>query len=240
MCSVGSGAKIGIGTFQVCTHQNVESLNEYELVRKYRCSACSEIMMCECDRARGTKFLSHQLEYGVELNSQQRVRVTLGFQLGICRECRGLSPTASPTASTPGRTSKVKRYYWRELHFREFEILSSMGMGLVDIYSPEASELRKKAASQALEDIKRIHEQSPKYHFDAESEVEFLKRVPVDKFELKAAVIEGGLIKRADGVTHSSEEFVIDHLKCQGFSIDSMRKHSDSCALRGFTGATNS
>jgi hypothetical protein len=79
-----------------CAHGVVECVNPYELIRKYRCLACKAVMMCECDREFGTRFLSHQLERGTELKSQKRVPVTLGFRPNICRECRGLPAEPAP------------------------------------------------------------------------------------------------------------------------------------------------
>src|SRR4051812_12387935 len=101
-----------------CTHAETVCLNEYELVRKYRCASCQAVMMCACDEERGKKFLPHQLRQGAELKTQARVAVTAGFQPKICRECRGLEPEPHPTSNTWGRTSKIKQYYWRELFFR--------------------------------------------------------------------------------------------------------------------------
>ena len=74
-------------------------------------------MMCACDEDIGRKFLAHQLGRGVELHTQQRVPVTAGFQPNVCEGCRGLPLTPHPKAAIHGRTSKIQRYYWRELAF---------------------------------------------------------------------------------------------------------------------------
>jgi hypothetical protein len=78
-------------------------------------------MMCDCDEVIGRRFLSHQLESGTELETQQCVPVTLGFQPKICPECRELPPATAPVAAIHGRTSKIKRYYWREIAFQKME-----------------------------------------------------------------------------------------------------------------------
>ena len=52
---------------QSCNHQNTKCLNQFELIRKYKCLDCGEIMMCECDKEIGEKYLSHQLSNGTEL-----------------------------------------------------------------------------------------------------------------------------------------------------------------------------
>ncbi len=66
-------------------------------------------MMCACDEAFGRRFLALQLNGGCELDTQERVPVTHGFQVGICSECRGLPADPAPAAALPGRTSKIKR-----------------------------------------------------------------------------------------------------------------------------------
>ena len=89
-----------------CQHADVSCLNEYELIRKYRCGSCNQVMMCSCDERRGQRFLPHQLHEGVDYLTKQRVSVTLGFQASVCRECRGLhlSPCPrQPFTVTPAR-----------------------------------------------------------------------------------------------------------------------------------------
>jgi|SRR5579863_866071 len=104
-----------------CSHPAVTCLNGYELVRKYRCEVCRAVMMCACDEKVARKFLAHQLHHATELDTRTDVPVTLGFQPTICRECRGLQPEAFPKSPQPGRTSKIRRYYWRELWFETME-----------------------------------------------------------------------------------------------------------------------
>ena len=98
-----------------CAHEIVHCLNEYELIRKYRCEACSQVMMCACDQEIGERFLAHQLRKGCVLDTQERVPVTLGFVEGVCRECRGLPPEARPVA-----TLCVEAQERRELAERQF------------------------------------------------------------------------------------------------------------------------
>jgi hypothetical protein len=90
-----------------CLHETVQCVNPFELVRKYRCEGCSQVMMCACDRETGERFLAHQLGEGCVLETQERVPVTLGLVEGVCRECRGLAPEPHPMAAIPGRTSVV-------------------------------------------------------------------------------------------------------------------------------------
>src|SRR5579864_3481667 len=111
----------------ICPHPSVRCLNEFELIRKYRCESCGAVMMCACDEGVGRKFFANRLEFGVELDTKREVPVTAEFQPNVCEECRGLPLTAHPMAGGPGRTSKVAQYYWRELRFetmKRFDVWS--------------------------------------------------------------------------------------------------------------------
>src|SRR5580704_17348833 len=105
-----------------CSHDLVACLNEFELIRKYRCARCDGIMMCSCDEDVGREFRSHQLKQAKEYGTGTRSRVDLGFQPRVCRECRGLPPEAHPVAAIHGRTSKIKRCYWREISFLKYRL----------------------------------------------------------------------------------------------------------------------
>src|SRR6185312_4413411 len=121
-------------------------------------------MMCACDKDIGEGFLSHQLQQGVELETQERVPVTLGFQSTICRECRGFPPEPHPVSAIPGRTSKIKRYYWREIAFRQMRLYAK--------HYPQGGKesgnwlMQPKLEKQALDEIKQLHATCPKYQFD--------------------------------------------------------------------------
>src|SRR5579863_165779 len=136
-----------------CRHDTVACLNQFEFVRKYRCADCDGVMMCACDEDVGRGFLPHQLKNGNEYGTRVRVRVTLGFQPRVCRECRGLPPEAHPVAEIHGRTSKTKRYYWRELWFLKQRLFLqwAQARGLrADAPGPEADAARAEAGERAL------------------------------------------------------------------------------------------
>jgi hypothetical protein len=204
-----------------CTHKIVLCLNEYELIRKYRCEACSQVMMCACDREIGERFLAHQLGEGCVLETQERVPVTLGFVEGICRECRGLPPEAHPTAAIPGRTSKIQRYYWREVQFETFKRFAgraeAAGFDSHALYSPEAQALHKEVQREVLEDIKQLHATNPKYAYKETSQAEVLAKYEVEEVRLDATFApktEGkgaGIID--DGEIVSAEEFAARHYR---------------------------
>jgi len=87
-----------------CSHGQVDCLNHYELIRKYRCRSCGAVMMCGCDEDIGRSDRPHQIQQGTEYESRRRVPVTAGFQPRICNECRGIPEKAHPMAEIHGRT----------------------------------------------------------------------------------------------------------------------------------------
>jgi len=66
-----------------CNHDELRCLNQFELIRKYTCMRCGAVMMCDCDRLIGEKFLPHQLDQGTEFETQRTIPVTAGFQPSI-------------------------------------------------------------------------------------------------------------------------------------------------------------
>jgi hypothetical protein len=210
-----------------CDHQEVRCLNPFELIRKYKCIKCGAVMMCACDERIGRRFLSHQLRVGCELETQRRIPVTAGFQPGVCRECRGLAPEAHPVAAIHGRTSKIKRYYWRELAFREMELIVDW-TNTEDLSGPEIDgakmeSLRQLAKEQALEDIKALHASAPKYRFADESQADVIRQCDVDVIGLKAIYLHDAPGKKAQ-LFHkdelvSAEEFARRHFQQLGYSV---------------------
>ena len=208
-----------------CSHNDVRCLNEFELIRKYECVQCRATMMCACDERIGRRFLPHQLDNGTELETQRRVPVTAGFQPGICRTCRGLPAESRPAAPIPGRTSKIRRYYWRELAFRKMELFGQWadahGIPPLDASGPEAAAARKQAARQALAEIKALHAATPTYTFAEESEAEFIRRHAIGVTDLHATYLrgtEGARARLLDGKDVVSGEFVQRHFEKQGYS----------------------
>jgi hypothetical protein len=112
-------------------------------------------MMCACDERHGMRFLPHQLHEGQEYGTKRRIPVTLGFQPSICRECRGLPPVPCPKASIHGHTSKIKRFYWRELHFRKYDLLAELGVSSEAPLSPHDADQFSQIEARALEDTVR-------------------------------------------------------------------------------------
>jgi hypothetical protein len=205
-----------------CTHAVVDCLNSYELIRKYRCTACKAVMMCECDREFGTRFLSHQLDSGTELKSQKRLRVTLGFRPNICRECRGLPAEPAPHDEGYGSTSKIKRYYWRELWFKTWRREADWNDAHPDASDTERAAARDRIEGEVLQSIKDLHATSPKYVFNEPSQAEVLQCYRVEVTNLKAPYVivplKGAVIATPDGAV-SPEAFATTHFEKMGWSV---------------------
>jgi hypothetical protein len=209
-----------------CPHDDVVCLNEYEFIRKYRCSDCGAIAMCACDEEFGRRFLPHQLGRGVDFSSQQRIPVTISFQPQICRECRGLQAEPHPKAAIHGRTSKIKRYYWRELHKRETEIFAewadSASLDPLLANRPDAKFAHEEAAKKALQEIKELHRTNPKYTYSADkTQAEVIDSCKVDILRLDGVYVRNDKIRAAqilygDSIV-SPEEFVSRHFQEQGY-----------------------
>ncbi|MEM1451093.1 MAG: VRR-NUC domain-containing protein [Planctomycetota bacterium] len=210
-----------------CKHENVACLNEFENVRKYRCDDCAAVMMCACDRDIGERFLPHQLREGCVLETQERVPVTLGFVDGVCRECRGLPPEAHPRAEIHGQTSKIRRYYWREITFEVYRRFAdraeSAGHDPKALWAPEAEELRKEVEREVLAEIKELHATAPKYEFSEPSQAEILAEHEVEEVRIDATFApksegKGAGIVDGDEMV-SAEEFVTRHYERQGWTV---------------------
>jgi hypothetical protein len=156
---------------------------------------CGAVMMCACDEFLGRTFLSRQLTFGTVLETQKTVPVTHGFVQNICQECRGLPVTSHPVSSIPGRTSKIKRYYWRELAFKEMELYLQNGGSpkqyLNELFNNSTSSaLGKAVKDKALEEIKRLHEETKKYDYNDASTDNVLKKYKVQIENVHATYVE--------------------------------------------------
>jgi hypothetical protein len=200
----------------------VRCLNPYELIRKYRCDACAGVMMCGCEESFARRFLPHQLAEGTELETQRRVAVTLSFQPAICTDCRGLPAIPTPVAQGHGRTSKIRRYYWRELFFEEqrrFADWVAAG-GVPD--GEQASQARADIGRATLDDLKASHAASPRYTFAESSRAEVLHRHAVQVVRFDADYVEvpskGRVIQEGENAC-SPEIFVTRQYEAQGLSV---------------------
>lgn len=206
----------------LCPHAVVVCLNSYDLIRKYRCNDCGEVMMCACDEAFGRRFLPHQLMETSELRTRRCVPVTLGFQPKVCAECRGLPAELAPLAEAYGRTSKIKRYYWREIFFAETERKAAWDEANPNATSDERRVSYDGIEAEVLADIKAQHVASSKYDFAEPSQAEILVRYSVEVVSIKADYVDapkkGALIQDGSSVI-SPESFVTRLMEADGWSI---------------------
>lgn len=211
---------------QVCEHRQLRCLNQFELIRKYRCEDCQLVMMCACEENVGREHLPHQLSQASELETGQRHPVTGGFVAAVCNACRGVTVEAHPLASIHGRTSKIKRYYWRELAFREMELFAdwgtSKGISHGDAGSAEAVEAHQRCRRQALDEFKMLHREHPKYTFASESQSTTLRECEVPILNLDAVYIESGAKKAQllfGNRQVTAEEYTRLYYEAQGYSV---------------------
>jgi hypothetical protein len=180
-------------------------------------------MICDCDEAFGRRFFSHQLDFGVELETQRRVQVSLGFQKDICNSCRGIPEEAHPVAEIHGRTSKIRRYYWREIFIettKRFGDWQESDEG--QSASPQDIQAKRKSIeNEVTEEIQILHAHSPKYVYIDQSQSEI-----IDKYQIEVVNLEGIHEKKPEGYglgivdeggLHSPEEFVSRYFQRLGY-----------------------
>src|SRR5258706_12889620 len=157
-----------------CVHESITCVNQYEIVRKYRCEACRGIMICACDEGFARTYLPHQINEAQEYATHRRMPVTLGFVANTCNACRGLPEEAFPKAASYGRTSKIARYYWREIlretlwRFGDWAVANGHRTWIEASGKHEG--VRKEIERHVIADIKLAHEKNPRYDFAEESQ----------------------------------------------------------------------
>jgi VRR-NUC domain len=209
---------------QSCLHPTVRCINEFELIRKYHCADCDAVMMCACDERIGRKCLPHQLDQGAELGTRKRIPVTAGFQPGVCRDCRGLPVVAHPVAAIHGRTSKLRRYYWRELALQTMDRFADWkaSADAAGKSAAECAEMRERLDKEVLEELRHLNATTPKYLFTQEpTQAEVLERAQVEVIDLQATYLRGAEGKRVsilDGAEDcGAEEYAARHFRRLGF-----------------------
>jgi hypothetical protein len=210
----------------MCNHPQVVCINPYELIRKYKCETCDEVMMCACEEEFAKRFLAHQIREGTEYGTQIRIPVTLGFQKRICNTCRGLPEEAHPKAEIYRRSSKIKRYYWREIFFettlRFADWADENGYSDLYIARNENPETYERIEKEIVNAIKELHRLSPKYIYKEESPSEVLAKNDVTIIDIDATYIKTTDRKSAillhDKVV-TSEEFGAHHYVQKGYKV---------------------
>jgi hypothetical protein len=183
-------------------------------------------MMCACEADFARRFLPHQTRDAVALETQERLLVTLGFQPGVCNACRGLPEEAHPKAQGYGRTSKIARYYWREIWFeqtRRFAAWCDEQERSGHMMSDEARRAAYKSIENEVKrDIRLMHERSPKYTFAEECQSQTIANNDVEVLDLKAVYkkhTERKALIVDEDVTCSAEDFAIRHFERQGYHV---------------------
>ena len=209
-----------------CTHKKVTCLNQYDLIRKYICEACQEIMMCTCDEEHGRRFLPHQLDQASWIGSRERIPVTMGFQKDVCPVCRGGKAIAAPKSPMHGATTKITRYYWREIFFEITKRFydSHPDIDPNDVNSSEFlfPEERRKIEKEVIAEIKKQHEVNPKYEYNEITQKEVIERTSTEVILLNAKHVNTDEKKvgiRNGEKTSTVEEFASDYFRDQGYDV---------------------
>jgi VRR-NUC domain len=208
-----------------CIHTSVTCLNPYELIRKYRCDSCQGVMMCACEEKFARRFLNHQIDSGRELDTQRQVAVTLGFQSNICNPCRDIPEKAHPTSPKVGRTSKIARYYWREIAFDTIQQFAEWAeeQGYPNRMTAliEHKDRYRTIEREVIEEIKRLHQQSPKYIYHDESQSDVIVKHQVEVVRLDGTYIkkEGrGVAILYGRISCGPEDFAARHFRQLGYT----------------------
>lgn len=185
-------------------------------------------MMCACEEDFARRFLSHQLEYGAELKTRRTVPVTIGFQKNVCNACRGIPEEAHPKAEIYGMSSKVLRYYWREIFFETTQRFGDWAddQGYTDsdydIARQENPSVYSRIEKKAIREIKDLHKHSPKYTYQEKSQKQVLEENNVEVVKLEGAHVK--TTERGVGILNgtevfSPEEYVARYYEQQGYDV---------------------
>ena len=166
----------------------------------------------------------------------------LGFQKSVCWECRGEKPIAAPKASIPGFTSKIKRYYWREIFFETarklHEAYPDKDPSLCVDYLSLVDE-RKPIEKKVVEELKTLHDRSPKYHYSEIPQSKIISQTNTEVILVNAEHSKGEKRKvgiRCEGKIISVEKFASIYFKEKGFKVietESAPFHALFCVFMG-------
>jgi hypothetical protein len=137
--------------------------------------------------------------------------------------------TPYPRSATHGATTKLRRYYWREIYFEEMKRFDAWNetRGL-SCESSEAIERMKLIEADVLDYMKHLHATSPKYVYKTETDADFMRAHAVEQIDLKASYTKDPLGKKAIIVGANGpctvEEFVSEYYNSLGY--ETMRLES--------------
>jgi hypothetical protein len=183
-------------------------------------------MMCSCEEEFARSFFPHQIGEGQEHGTRRRIPVTIGFQENICNTCRNLPEEAYPKAEIYGSSSKIRRYYWREILFEKTKRFADWALeqGFEDENTARQAHPDKyKEIEQAvIRDIRKIHQRSPKYIYQEESQSQVLAKNNVEIIDVDGTYVKTEERKSAilfDGDLYTVEEFAAQHYIEKGYAV---------------------
>jgi hypothetical protein len=209
-----------------CAHKKTTCLNQYDLIRKYICESCQEIMICSCDEEHGRRFLPHQLSHGSYNGSRERVPVTIGFQEKVCPECKGEKAIAAPKAPMHGATTKITRYYWREIFFettrRFHDSRPDIGPDDNKLSGFSFPEERRKIEKQVIAELKILHEENPKYVYKELTQKEVIEKTDTEVILVNAEHVSS--VEKKVGIRNGNkistvEEYACDYFRNQKYDV---------------------
>ncbi len=207
-----------------CNHEEIELLNPYEIVWKYRCKKCKEVFMCSCEEDVARFYVPHQLDKGCNLETQERIPVTLGFVDNICDSCRGNKKKPFPKAPMMGATSKIRRYYWKEILYikirKTIEFAKNNNCDSYDAVLKKYPEKIEQFENEALNEIKELHAKHPLYEYEDISQQEIIEKYNIDMIEFEANYIkseEKKVIIEYKNEKYNVEEFIRRKYEEKGF-----------------------
>jgi hypothetical protein len=183
-------------------------------------------MMCACEEEFARRFYSHQIKSTCDIDTQERIPVTLSFQKGICNTCRGIPEEPHPKAETYGMSSKIYRYYWREILMettRRFgDWVEEQGYGDWLKARGEHEDKYDSIEKEVIEEIKALHLNSPKYSYQEESQEEVLKKCKVEIINVDGTYVKGDNRKAMlfnNGRSVTAEEYTELFFKEKGYDV---------------------
>lgn len=209
-----------------CDHSSVKCVNQYELIRKYQCDFCGHVMMCSCEEEFARKYLPHQITFGTDYSSKEQVLVTLGFQTGICNACKGLPLETHPMAEIHGRTTKISRYYWREIAFATIEKFAewagSSGFANWTDALLDNQEKYKSIERNCIVEIQQQHDTNPLYSYSNLSQAEVIERYGIEVIDVDGTYIqthERGVRLWEENSVLTPETFAEKYFSNRGYNV---------------------
>ncbi|MEV6871468.1 VRR-NUC domain-containing protein [Amycolatopsis sp. NPDC051128] len=165
--------------------------------------------------------------------------VTQPLTPNICDECRGVPLKAYPRAAIRGATTKLRRYYWREIwtgtHLRFLRWCDEEGIAtqdeegnsLVLTLEGQHRDQYEQFERDAIDQVSQLHKTQPKYTYEELSDAEIIKKHNVRVTEYKATylsptrdqVLVLALEDSNPDNAQSVEEFVATQLQSEGREV---------------------